>query len=688
MANPYNNPLDTSQDGVYGGFVPRNRSSFSATGALPPVSPPSLSNIMPLLPLNPPQGGYSELYTTHHSYIRTGSGAADSDRNVMPSEGTAPGLRQQTSSFPSFSRAFEMFMNPIGDSAWPTRHRNNGHFVPSYLANSAYIQKLEEVHTSKQAQREAQTQATGSSGMTTGQAATPSVTSKPNSHLGMTYDLIERPPLIEDDEAVSPLPTRWNKEDKQGQLEVMADGLEVKYTGQKSPGERDYELYSIRADHPVPSQAGIYYFEVQLLSRKRDETTVCMGFGPKTAALTRPVGWENDSFGYHGDDGNVYIGSQNAKHYGPGYTTNDIVGCGINFLNKTIFFTRNGVNLGPAAKDFKGKLYPFIGMKRNGEHVRTNFGQTPFNFDIDSMMKQEQIKIQKDISEANVARLAGPKTGETDLLQQLVLQFLQHDGYVETARAFAEEIQSEKQALNLDPKVPVEGINIKDDEDANHRQSIRKSILDGDVDKAFKYTQAFYPDVLKENQQVYFKLRCRKFIEMVRRSSYLSNNHNRSFSSKKSNGHTLDDNLEMDLDEDGYSDEMDTQDTLEASTEDEAAEYLAQTITYGRELQEEFKDNASKDMSKTLQDVFALMAYANPLQEKDLAHFFDRKARVLVAEELNSAILLSLGRSSRSALETVYAQTSVLLDYLRENGGPGSFVTVHSVIDEIPKSPY
>ncbi|KAF3013941.1 hypothetical protein E8E14_003518 [Neopestalotiopsis sp. 37M] len=619
MANPYNNPLDTSQDGVYGGFVPRNRSSFSATDALPPVSPPSLSNIMPLLPLNPPQGGYSELYTTHHSYIRTGSGAADSDRNVMPSEGTAPGLRQQTSSFPSFSRAFEMFMNPIGDSAWPTRHRNNGHFVPSYLANSAYIQKLEEVHTSKQAQREAQTQATGSSGMTTGQAATPSVTSKPNSHLGMTYDLIERPPLIEDDEAVSPLPTRWNKEDKQGQLEVMADGLEVKYTGQKSPGERDYELYSIRADHPVPSQAGIYYFEVQLLSRKRDE---------------------------------------------------------------------NGVNLGPAAKDFKGKLYPFIGMKRNGEHVRTNFGQTPFNFDIDSMMKQEQIKIQKDISEANVARLAGPKTGETDLLQQLVLQFLQHDGYVETARAFAEEIQSEKQALNLDPKVPVEGINIKDDEDANHRQSIRKSILDGDVDKAFKYTQAFYPDVLKENQQVYFKLRCRKFIEMVRRSSYLSNNHNRSFSSKKSNGHTLDDNLEMDLDEDGYSDEMDTQDTLEASTEDEAAEYLAQTITYGRELQEEFKDNASKDMSKTLQDVFALMAYANPLQEKDLAHFFDRKARVLVAEELNSAILLSLGRSSRSALETVYAQTSVLLDYLRENGGPGSFVTVHSVIDEIPKSPY
>lgn len=51
-----------------------------------------------------------------------------------------------------------------------------------------------------------------------------------------------------------------------------------------------------------------------------------------------------------------------------------------------------------------------------------------------------------------------------------VLQFLQHDGYVETARAFAEEIQSEKQALNLDPDVQIEGINITDDEDANNRQ--------------------------------------------------------------------------------------------------------------------------------------------------------------------------------------------------------------------------
>lgn len=62
---------------------------------------------------------------------------------------------------------------------------------------------------------------------------------------------------------------------------------------------------------------------------------------------------------------------------------------------------------------------------------------------------------------------------ETELVQNLVLQFLQHDGYVETARAFAQDIQAQKVALNTDPNVKIDGLNIKDDEDANNRQ--RKS---------------------------------------------------------------------------------------------------------------------------------------------------------------------------------------------------------------------
>lgn len=79
---------------------------------------------------------------------------------------------------------------------------------------------------------------------------------------------------------------------------------------------------------------------------------------------------------------------------------------------------------------------------------------------------QAIVKCSNGCSTANLA----PPLNETDLIQQLVLQFLQHDGYVETARAFAEEIRGQKQALNLDPNGEIEGINITDDEDANNRQ--------------------------------------------------------------------------------------------------------------------------------------------------------------------------------------------------------------------------
>lgn len=47
----------------------------------------------------------------------------------------------------------------------------------------------------------------------------------------------------------------------------------------------------------------------------------------------------------------------------------------------------------------------------------------------------------------------------------------------------------------------------------------------------------------------------------------------------------------------------------------------------------------------------------------------------------------SLGQSSRAALETVFAQTTVLLEDLRQDGGVGSFVTLENyVMDQIPKS--
>lgn len=43
-----------------------------------------------------------------------------------------------------------------------------------------------------------------------------------------------------------------------------------------------------------------------------------------------------------------------------------------------------------AFREIRGKLFPSVGMKKSGEHIRVNFGQSPFIFDIDGMMSVSQ----------------------------------------------------------------------------------------------------------------------------------------------------------------------------------------------------------------------------------------------------------------------------------------------------------
>lgn len=83
--------------------------------------------------------------------------------------------------------------------------------------------------------------------------------------------------------------------------------------------------------------------------------------------------------------------------------------------------------------------------------------------------QSEKKHIRQEIEATSTAKLA-PPLSETELIQSLVLQFLTHDGYVETAKAFSEEVHAEKKALSLDPNAAVNGFEVKEDEDAGHRQ--------------------------------------------------------------------------------------------------------------------------------------------------------------------------------------------------------------------------
>ena len=77
--------------------------------------------------------------------------------------------------------------------------------------------------------------------------------------------------------------------------------------------------------------------------------TIGIGFSSKKASLSRPIGWESESWGYHGDDGHLFIGSNVGKPFGPKYGVGDVIGCGINFVRGTAFFTKNGDWIGASS---------------------------------------------------------------------------------------------------------------------------------------------------------------------------------------------------------------------------------------------------------------------------------------------------------------------------------------------------
>jgi hypothetical protein len=187
-----------------------------------------------------------------------------------------PGSWGRGVQLPSFSSAFGSLTNGHGYSGFGGGHMDH-FFIPSYLKGSKYVQNLEEAQKAKiLAHKDGPSNQSSQPGSLSTSASSINLHAKMTpSHRGMTYDLIEKAPPLED-EALAPLPARWNNQDKYGGLEVMSDGQEVKFAGLKSPSDRDHEACAIRADHPMPPQCGIYYFEVTIISRKREEYAIFM----------------------------------------------------------------------------------------------------------------------------------------------------------------------------------------------------------------------------------------------------------------------------------------------------------------------------------------------------------------------------------------------------------------------------
>lgn len=95
----------------------------------------------------------------------------------------------------------------------------------------------------------------------------------------------------------------------------------------------------------------------------------------------RLPGWDFESYGYHGDDGMIYHGhGRQIAEFGPKFGIGDIVGCGIRYDSRSVFFTLNGKYLGDAFTISAGEWYPTVGIDSRA-NITFNF-TGPFKFDI------------------------------------------------------------------------------------------------------------------------------------------------------------------------------------------------------------------------------------------------------------------------------------------------------------------
>ncbi|KAH0837667.1 hypothetical protein AYO21_09498 [Fonsecaea monophora] len=658
-----------SRSSQFGGNVPRRLSYASvASGATAqtlhhPTRSGAFSHLVSATPSSsyPPQYQPEQHYQRRHSEQDQDSLGVNSWRKPTP--------------LPSYSRKFANLATFGMNTMSP-----NPFFIPSYLRHSRYMAKLEAAHKAK-VKKEREQPSGGPSALNSFPTSAGNTRLAP-SHRGMTYDIIESNPPKEED-VLPPLPSRWSEQDKYPGLDII-DGQDLKYSG--SVSKADIEAASVRTDHAMPLACGIYYFEVEI-KQKSKETAIAIGFSTNEASLERLPGWETQSWGYHGDDGKMFFGEHSGRSYGPTFGAGDVIGCGINFNTCQAFFTKNGQDLGICFRELKkdAKLYPTIGMKKHsGVLLAGNFGQRPFVFDIDDKMISEKANLSREIAKAKTTSLR-PQADEDTLIQELVAHFLAHDGYVETAKAFAEEMRREKQSLNNALPSNVATPGDRDDTDAVHRQRIRRAILSGDIDQALEITHAQFPTVLVENPDIVFRLKCRKWIELIGKSTELDTSkhptgHERKASGRLENTSGVDDDFAQDMELDEQPNGDSSANGVGKSRADDGAlqhdQLLNEAMLYGQELHREFRDEDG-DYAKTLQDIFSLVAYDDPRGSVN-GHLLDPAGRVTVAEELNSAILVSLGRSPSAALETAWKQTEALIDVLSEDGGPAAFANLQA----------
>ncbi|KAH8867513.1 hypothetical protein KSF78_0003722 [Schistosoma japonicum] len=156
---------------------------------------------------------------------------------------------------------------------------------------------------------------------------------------------------------------------------------------------------------------------------------------PNGSVHFRSISMEFTSYGYHSNSGTIYHNSKELPISAPSFGESDIIGCGVNFVNNSVFFTKNGVFIGPisAGKKLPHPVYPCIAFACPNCHVSINFGHHKFAYNIGQYIARERaVAISTAVDRKCNDQLAYVT------MRNLVATYLLHNGFLESAQALGE----------------------------------------------------------------------------------------------------------------------------------------------------------------------------------------------------------------------------------------------------------
>lgn len=148
------------------------------------------------------------------------------------------------------------------------------------------------------------------------------------------------------------------------------------------------------------------------------------------------------------------------------------------------------------------------------------------------------------------------------------------------------------------------------------------------MDKALDLTTEYYPDVLRYNEHVHFRLRCQRFIEMIRVSAQL----------REKISHDVVPRDTKRVQSLNKAERGDENSALHRRLDQSDQAMLA----YGRSVWADYSKDTRPEFFEMLKDISPLLAQVNPARASQSRHLMAEEQRVAVWDALNSAIMRKL----------------------------------------------